>query len=69
MAEGNPRGFGLWSWKIPLLASALKKLPKGDVLMYLDAGSTLNTDERSRDRFRNYLEIAHDKGGCSFSKP
>lgn len=34
----QPRGFGYWIWKYYLLLDAMKHLPDGDHLIYLDAG-------------------------------
>jgi hypothetical protein len=62
------KGFGLWSWKLPLLMAALKEMPAGNLLMYLDAGSTLNSAITAKRRFRDYLEMANESEGLFFQQ-
>lgn len=54
-AERYPRGFGLWSWKPYLVSRELRKLPEGDVLLYVDGGCELNSLGLSR--FDAYLQF------------
>ena len=42
------RGFGFWSWKPYLIHRQLASLPAGDILMYVDAGCSLNPEGRAR---------------------
>jgi hypothetical protein len=60
------RGFGFWSWKPYIIHRQLASLPEGDVLLYLDAGYSLN--EEGRARFQDYVSRActHPSGWFVF---
>jgi hypothetical protein len=60
------RGFGFWSWKPYIIHRQLASLPEGDVLLYLDAGYSLN--EEGRARFQEYISraCAHPSGWFVF---
>ena len=60
------RGYGFWSWKPYLIQRHLAKLPEGDVLLYVDAGYSLNVE--GRERFGAYLErvVRHPSGWFVF---
>ena len=47
------RGFGFWTWKPYIIYRHLSTLPEGDILLYLDAGCSLNPE--GLVRFRNYI--------------
>ncbi len=67
----NPqRGYGLWVWKFYFAQRVLKEMRRGDVLVYMDSGSTLHTTPGARERFRDYLEVlcATPGGLLRFSK-
>ena len=53
-----PRGFGYWIWKPVVILEALERAAPQDVVVYLDAGFTLNPG--GRRRFAEYLEITRD---------
>jgi len=38
------RGYGFWSWKPYIIHRRLRDIPPGDVLLYVDAGCSLNTE-------------------------
>ncbi len=40
-------GFGWWVWKPEFVWQCLTSLPEGDGLLYLDAGSTIQSDKES----------------------
>ena len=42
--EANPRGYGYWLWKSYLILRTLSQLQENDVLLYVDAGCTLNVE-------------------------
>lgn len=64
------KGDGLWSWKIAVLWKAFSNLEPGETLLYLDAGSTLNTSTAaSRRRLVDYLSMAREHGQLFFSQP
>ena len=52
------RGFGLWTWKPYVVRRSLEALPEGDVLVYCDAGCSLNPEGRSR--LEEYAAMAAD---------
>lgn len=62
----NPRGFGYWIWKPWVCLHILNALPEGDVLVYADAGCTLN--RRQCNRLRQYINSArsHPDGIVAF---
>ena len=54
----HPRGFGYWIWKPHVIELALEASSPGDVIVYLDAGFTLN--KGGRNRFLDYIDITLD---------
>jgi hypothetical protein len=44
----NSRGFGYWIWKPQIILQVLSSIPDGAVLVYADAGSTLNAKHTYR---------------------
>lgn len=50
------RGYGLYTWKPHVLRRRLADLPAGDLLVYADAGCSLNPE--GRDRLDDYLALA-----------
>jgi hypothetical protein len=55
-ANSNPRGFGLWVWKPWIILKTLSEVPDGDIVFYVDAGTTVHTSKKSRRRYQHYLE-------------
>jgi len=55
-----PRGGGYWVWKHEIIKQLLTKINYGDVILYCDAGSTINNLEIAKNRFNEYLEIIND---------
>jgi len=55
--EAHPKGFGLWIWKPAILSYLLENLEDNDMVIFLDAGCQLNSNEDSRLRFQQYIEI------------
>lgn len=68
LSKSHPRGYGLWSWKIPLLESAIRGIPEGDILFYIDAGSSLNFQSLSIPRWGDYLSSVLDTGALFFQQ-
>lgn len=60
------QGFGYWIWKPFLILEHLKNMKSTDGLMYLDSGSTLNLNAASRNRLKEYLNIAENKNSLLF---
>jgi len=54
----NTRGFGYWIWKPVIIAETLKRAGPNDIVVYLDAGYTLNPE--GHRRFTEYLEMTRD---------
>jgi hypothetical protein len=52
----TPRGFGHWIWKPKVIQQTLASISSDDMVVYLDAGFTLNSHAKAR--FVEYLEIA-----------
>jgi hypothetical protein len=52
------RGFGYWIWKPLVIELALEASSPGDIVVYLDAGFTLNAG--GRNRFLEYIDITLD---------
>jgi len=50
------RGGGYWAWKSYIVKETLKTIPEGDLLLYLDAGCTINSS--AKFRFKEYLSMA-----------
>ena len=68
LSKLHKRGFGLWAWKIPLLLSQLRAIPRGETLLFLDAGSSLNSSQVSLKRFREYVSISKTYGSLFFQQ-
>lgn len=50
----NPRGFGFWSWKSMITWQNFNTIEYGDILVYSDAGGTINPN--GGKRFKEYLD-------------
>tara|TARA_B100000900_G_C20602448_1_gene726288 strand:- start:3783 stop:4685 length:903 start_codon:yes stop_codon:yes gene_type:complete len=51
----NKQGDGFWIWKSCIVLETFKLMKDGDVLIYVDSGSTLNV--KGLDRFKEYIEL------------
>ena len=60
------RGYGFWSWKPYIIHRHLASLPEGDVLLYVDAGFSMNVE--GLDCFHSYTKraLAHPAGWLAF---
>jgi hypothetical protein len=65
----QPRGGGYWIWKFDIIKQQLTKINKNDILIYLDAGCSININ--GKKRFYEYIEMLNnsDKGIISFQLP
>lgn len=65
----NKRGFGYWLWKPYLIYKELRSLSNNDILVYLDAGCSIN--KQGEVRFKEYVSLAQnaDLGIVAFSIP
>jgi hypothetical protein len=53
----NPRGFGYWLWKSFLTMKYMENMNEGDILVYADAGCTIN--EKGRKRMLEYFDMVN----------
>lgn len=56
--QSQRRGLGYWIWKPQVIGIALDQAGPNDLVVYMDAGFTLNAS--GRPRLLEYLEIAMD---------
>jgi hypothetical protein len=63
------KGGGYWAWKTDVLLQELAASPENGLVVYLDAGCTLNP--QGERRFREYLAMAraNEPGIVSFAMP
>lgn len=52
------RGAGLWCWKPQICLQVLESVPDGTILLYCDAGCTLNV--RGRKRLLEYIKLVRE---------
>ena len=62
----RPRGGGYWIWKPYIINKHLGRIKDNDILIYLDAGCSINPN--GIDRFKEYIEMLNnsDHGCISF---
>jgi len=67
--KNNKRGYGYWIWKPLVVRHAFKKMNLGDVLLYCDAGCSLNA--KGAARLQDYVNMAQTSpsGIVSFQMP
>lgn len=60
------RGGGYWIWKAYIIRKKLEEIDEGDILVYLDAGCTINV--AGKKRFNEYIKLLNgsDTGIISF---
>lgn len=54
----QPRGAGYWIWKFDIIKNHLTKLANNDILIYLDAGCSINSN--GKKRFDEYIEMLNN---------
>jgi hypothetical protein len=57
----HQKGFGFWIWKPAILSYLLHHLEDDEIVLYLDSGCQLNSNEQSKLRFQQYIEICRDR--------
>lgn len=64
--NNNPRGYGFYIWKPQVILQALNKTSKNSILVYADAGCTINKE--GNNRMLEYISetMNHPKGILSF---
>ena len=54
----KPRGAGYWIWKFDIIKQQLTKMANNDILIYMDAGCTININGKTR--FNEYIEMLNN---------
>ena len=49
------KGAGYWIWKSEIIKMKLKEINDGNILIYLDAGCSINT--KGKERFKEYIDL------------
>ena len=62
--EKNPRGYGYWIWKAYLIDRILNELNEGDMLVYCDAGCSINM--KGKNRLLEYEQMVEEHGFVCF---
>ncbi len=52
-----PKGGGYWIWKHHIIENILNEMAPNDILIYCDAGASLNLNHKALKRFNEYIEI------------
>jgi hypothetical protein len=62
----NKRGFGYWIWKPYFVYKTINEINEDDILVYCDAGCSINT--KGNERFNDYIEMVKNDscGNISF---
>ena len=65
----KPRGAGYWIWKFDIIKQQLTKLANNDILIYVDAGCSINIS--GKQRFNEYIEMLNNSNESiiSFQTP
>jgi len=58
--ESNKRGYGYWLWKPYIIMRQLEQMNDDDILIYADAGCAINTNDESRHRMSEYVDMVKD---------
>ena len=54
------RGGGFWIWKHHIISNLLDKISEGDVVVYCDAGASINLSDHAKKRFDDYIKLLKD---------
>lgn len=54
----KPRGAGYWIWKFDIIKQQLIKMTNNDILIYMDAGCSINFN--GKKRFNEYIEMLNN---------
>lgn len=65
----KPRGAGYWIWKFDIIKKQLTKIANNDILIYIDAGCSINI--QGKIRFNDYIDMLNNtnKSIISFQMP
>jgi hypothetical protein len=53
--QNNPRGYGCWIWKLYFVLKKLRQMRDNDILIYADAGSSVN--KNGKRRLNEYIDL------------
>ena len=59
-------GGGFWLWKSRIIQQLLQSVNEGDIIVYTDAGCTLNLTNESKPNFDRYINICKEYGLLRF---
>lgn len=54
----NSRGYGCYIWKVSVIQDALSKLQENDILLYTDAGCSINRN--GFNKFQDYIRLVNE---------
>ncbi len=57
----QPRGGGYWVWKHEIISNLMNRINNDDILLYCDAGSSINNLPIAQNRLKDYLSIIKEK--------
>lgn len=60
----SKRGAGYWLWKPYLVRECLNLMREGDVMLYADAGCSIN--HRGKERFMQWIDLCNQHESLSF---
>ena len=52
-----PKGGGYWIWKHHIIENMLNEMAPNDILIYCDAGASLNLNYKALKRFNEYIYL------------
>lgn len=67
--SAHPKGYGLWIWKPIVVLDFLRRNPRCESILYLDAGCDFNGSESSRKRWEEYLSHLRHFNAVIFQTP
>lgn len=57
----SKKGGGYWLWKHEIVKKLINEISNDDLVLYCDAGSSINNSDVAKKRFKDYFEIIGDK--------
>jgi hypothetical protein len=55
-----PRGAGYWLWKWDIINQTLNTINDNDIVIYTDAGCHVNINEKTINRFNEYINLVNE---------
>lgn len=64
------KGYGYWVWKPAIILHHLEEcMNDGDILVYMDVGFTIRSNDESRDTLESYIRKMGNRGPLFFQLP